>query len=61
MKYKQMVLEELEKAKQLSESIQKGMDNRSVSQQDVYDLNLRIYKHVSNAFKRIGLEYDASR
>lgn len=61
MKYKQAVIEELEKARQLSESIKKGMDNRTISPQEVYDLNLRVYKHVSNALKRVGLEYDETR
>lgn len=61
MKYRQTVITNLENAKQISESIQKGLDNHSLSPGELYNLNKRLLAIVSVALDRVNLEYDEAR
>jgi hypothetical protein len=61
MKYKQTVFADLENAKQISESILKGLENRTLSPAELYDLNKRVHSHLAKALNRVGLEYDETR
>ena len=61
MKFKTLVLNELEKGISLSNSIKKGMDNKQLTPQELYDLNGRMLICFKRASQRVELEYDENR
>lgn len=61
MKYRATVINDLENAKQMIESIKKGLDNRSMTPIEMYELNKKVLNYVTRALQRVNLEYDETR
>jgi len=61
MKYRATVINDLENAKQMIESIKKGLDNRSMTPIEMYELNNKVLNYVTRALQRVNLEYDETR
>jgi len=60
MRYKALVLRDLEKIDQALNAIKNGMDNRSIDEKEVYDRIKYALEGVASMTEKIGLEPDAT-
>ena len=60
MRYKNLVLKDLERIGITLSAIKNGMDNKSISEKEVYDNIIAVLNRLDNVIEKVELEPDAT-